>query len=147
MKMITAILSLLLTGSTQIFADQIFLAVAPGGMVGQSTSLENGKFIVSSDGMKAKLSFRIDSVEPNNLILESDRTGFPLYTEKLVIVNSTENLVQAVGIYAESIMVYTLLKKEGTVYYSNQRAVYNNKFPSLVSAMWGNLTILVDLVQ
>jgi len=146
MKRIVFILPMLLFVLYGIDATPVFSADCRAGLAGTRTTFGSGKFSQSTDNVSS-LSFLIDDAEPQIMILEQRKSGIVLRTERLMIVNSTENLIQAIAINGESIQVYTILRKTKVLFYSNQRADFVGNtavFPSLISAMWGIVDISYD---
>jgi hypothetical protein len=146
MKKFAFVLCLTLFAGSMLGAKPLFVADCQAGVSGTRTTFDGGKFTQTPDTVRS-LSFTIDDSEPDVLVLEQKRAGVPVYTERLMIVNITENLILAIAINDESLQAYTILRKSKVIFYSNQRADYVGPtaiFPSLVSAMWGVLDILRD---
>jgi len=146
MKRTVFVLGLIVSAVSAISAKPLFVADCWAGVNGTRTTFAGGKFTQTTDTIRS-LSFNIDDSEPDVLVLEQKRSGVLLSTERLTIVNLTENLIQAISLNGESIQVYTILRKSRALFYSNQRADFVGPtalFPSLVSAMWGILEISQD---
>ncbi len=137
--------------SSVTFGQSVFMAISEEGLKGDRTTYEAQGFKTDTDAISSKFVFRIDGSDLKTLVVEQARPGFPLNSNNYFITSSTSDYVQAVGFWDGTVQTYTIMKKDGVVYYANQRASFvdgvGRPWPSLVSAMWGRVRLTYDYTE